>query len=331
MPYVATLAVVGLGLALTSGASAGPAGAGPGGSIYSVRDNGTDRRLVVQPQIPARSFIRSPGGRSIVYLYEVDGVLAYFAADVSGANPIRLTTARVVPNPPNGVAFSPDGRTIAFSAFEACGNVCQRFGLYLVDRDGSNLRFAADRAFDPSWAPDGRRIAYSGPAGIEVADIRTGDKKVISKPYSYSPLWSPRGDRIAYETSAGYATACTVAPDGSRKRCTHGRSFVSLVWSHDGRELAFKQISPSRLGTMDEYARHLRRFKPIDRRARPVAWSPDDTRLAYSFGADGEFDDVVNVMRIGTPRRAVLRVVYEPRTTLTDIRWRGHRITYIAG
>ncbi len=329
MRYIAVGAALALGLVLTRGAAvARPLDKGPAGSIYSVRDNGTDRRLVVQPQIPARSFVRSPGGRSIAYVQEVDGVQALFTADVSGSSPLRLT-------PPNmtGIweyAFSPNGRFIAFAARETCGNFCQpRLGLFLVDRDGGFLRFLADDSYDPSWSPDSHRIASDSPRGIVVTNIGSGASTVIATGYYvHSPIWSPRGDRIAYGTSReGYGAACTVAPDGSRKSCTHGRSFKWLVWSPDGRRLACKQVRPARLGIMDAYAHHLRRFAQINRTTRPVAWSPDGTRLAYVSGSSW---DAVRVKSVDGLHRAV-RVVYEPGSTLSDIRWRGHRISYIAG
>jgi len=330
MRYIAVGPALALGLVLTGGAAvARPLDKGPAGSIYSVRDNGTDRRLVAQPQIPARSFVRSPGGRSIAYVQQVDGIQALFAAGVSGSNPVRLT-------PPNvtGVwdfAFSPNDRFVTFAARETCGDICQpRVGLFLVDRDGGNLRFLAEGSYDPSWSPDSRRIASDSPRGILVTSIGSGATNVIAAGYYvHSPLWSPRGDRIAYGTSQeGYGAACTVTPAGSRKRCTHGRSFKWLVWAPDGRRLAFKQVRPARLGTMDAYARHLRRFAQIDRTTRPVALSPDGARLAYVAGYPW---DAVLVRSVEAPHRATARVVYEPGSTLSDIRWRGHRISYIAG
>ena len=328
MRYIAVGAAIGLGLVLTRGAAvAQPLDKGPAGSIYSVRDNGTDRRLVVQPQIPARSFVRSPGGRAIAYVQEVDGVQALFTADVSGSNPVRLT-------PPNmtGIweyAFSPNGRFIAFAARETCGDFCQpRLGLFLVDRDDGFLRFLADGSYDPSWSPDNHRVASDSPRGIVVTNISGASTVIATGYYVHSPIWSPRGDRIAYGTSReGYGAACTVAPDGSRKSCTRGRSFKWLVWSSDGRRLAFKQVRPARLGIMDAYARHLRRFAQINHTTRPVAWSPDGTRLAYVSGSRW---DAVRVRSVDGLHRAV-RVVYEPGSTLSDIRWRGQRISYIAG
>jgi hypothetical protein len=80
---------------------------------------------------------------------------------------------------------------------------------------------------------------------------------------------------------------------------------------------------------MDAYAGHLRRFRRMDRKVRPVAWSPDSRRLAFAFGLNGVFNDAINVMRIGAPRRAVQRLVREPNTLLTDIRWHRNRISYI--
>jgi Tol biopolymer transport system component len=336
MRYVTTIAAVALGLALTSGvAGASTTGQGPGGAIYSVRDDGTDLRLVAQPQIPARTFVRSPGGGSIAYVADVNGVSALFAADVTGANPVRLTPSTVEPQGA-GETISPDGRSVAFVGTGGCGDMCRRSGVFVVGRDGTNLRFLEEGARQPAWAPESHRLAYSGSNGVTVADLATGRTTVVGAPHGYSPRWAPRGDRIAYGvTLHGYAAACTVLADGSRQRCTHGYSFGSLVWAQDGRHIAFRQ-SNGRLGTMDAYARHLRRFsvftsKRLRWAARPVAWSPDGTRLAYSFGSsDYYFYGGVYVIRVVAPKKRALRVVRAPGPQyLSDIRWRGRRISYV--
>jgi Tol biopolymer transport system component len=336
MRYVTTFAAVALGLALASGvAGARATGQGPAGTIYSVRDDGTDLRLVAQPQIPARTFVRSPGGGSIAYVADVSGVSALFAADVTGANPVRLTPSTVEPQGA-GETISPDGRSVAFVGIGGCGDLCHRSGVFVVDRDGTNLRFLEEGAHQPAWAPDSHRISYSGSNGVTVADLATGRTTVVGEPHGYAPRWAPRGDRIAYGvTLHGYAAACTVQADGSRQRCTHGYSFGSLVWSQDGRQIAFRQ-SNGRLGTMDADARHLRRFAVFTSprhlgRARPVAWSPDGTRLAYSFSSsDYYFMDGIFVIRVATPKKRALRVVRASRLEyLTDVRWRGRRISYI--
>jgi Tol biopolymer transport system component len=317
-------------LFLTVAAPSSSSGEGPPGTLYSVRDDGKAHRTIVQPHIPSDTFIRSPGGRSILYDAQVEGVDALFAAELSGANPIRLTPASHRARMYPGTAMSPDGRRIAFSTLETCGTNCLGWGLYVVNRDSTGLRRIAEDGVEPSWAPDSRRLAYAGVNGIKVADTESGSTETIADGPSDAPIWAPRGERIAYGAQrGGYEVACTVNADGSRRRCTERRSFVSLVWSQDARRIAFKQVKPPRLGIMDAYAGHARRFRRTDRRVRPVALSPDGTRLAYAFGVYGTYDDVINVMRVGAPRRAVQRLVREPNTLLTDIRWRGRRISYI--
>lgn len=301
--------------------------------IYSVRDDGTDRQLIALPEPPVSSLVRSPGGRLILFTRQVDGVLALFAAERSGANAVRLTPPdihadAIVAGAFGGAAasFSPDGRTVAFTGYRgyACGlRVCPT--LYLVRRDGSDLRLVADGASEPSWAPDGRRLAYTRSPGVYVTEIQSGDTTQVGR--GNHPLWAPRGERIAYAaTIGGYGVACFVNADGSRKRCRHGHSLTWLVWSRNAKQVAFKQANPRLLGIVDADARHFRSLGN-HRGAHPVAWSPDGSRLAYSFGANGSF---VEVLRLAAPGRS-LRVVDERYPAVVDdIRWRGRRLSYVA-
>jgi Tol biopolymer transport system component len=300
--------------------------------IYSVRYDGHDHRVIAVPDPPLNYFIRSPGGRTILFLRQVgEERLALFAADSSGANPVRLTP----PEFPESVAlegspFSPDGRTIVFTGYTVCGWRCARYSLYLVGRDGTGLRLLASGATGPSWAPDSRRLAYMGSAGLYVTDIETGDTTHITKRYAYSPLWAPRGERIAYSaTIGGYGVACFVNSDGSRRRCIHGHSLTNLVWSRNALRVAFRQATPLRLGTVDAGAPHVRYLGNPRSMARPVAWSPDGTQIAFAFGSYGSYSEDIEVRTLKRPRRTV-RVVHEERSGLYDIRWRGNRISYVA-
>ena len=297
--------------------------------IYSVRDDGRDRRKIAVPDPPVDFLTRSPGGRSILFAREVDGVSALFAADRSGANAVRLTPPELSASFYPRTTFSPDGRTIAFSSFEQCSGQCSRWGLYVVGRDGSGLRRVAD-GHSPSWAPDSRRLAHDSDLGISVTDTRTGETILAARGNGHQSIWAPRGERIAYSAQIrGYGVACTVNADGSRNRCTRGHSFVSLVWSSDAKRIAFKQVTPIRLGVMDAGARHVRYLGNHGRTARPVAWSPEGKRLAFSFGAYGQFYDRVDVLRLDAPARSKT-VVDEPDSHLSDVRWRGRRISYVA-
>jgi len=297
-------------------------------AIYAVRSDGTGRILIAEPDPPVSHLARSPGGRSILFNEISDGDVTLFAAHLSGANAIRLTP-KGISAPFATAAFSPDGQTIAFTSFVPCGFRCARYTLHLVGRDGSGLRVLAEDSGWPSWSPDGIRLAYEGRNGISVLDLTTGQTKVVA-PRARGPSWAPRGERIAYYAEkGGYGVACFVDADGSHRVCTHGHSLTSLVWSRDGKRVAFRQATPRRLGIVDAYTGRVRLLGYRGRMARPAAWSPDGRRLAYWFGSYGSFSGKVFVLNVAEPRRP--RELFDERGAwLSDLRWRTGGLTFVA-
>ena len=317
----------------TSGATHAPYRA----AIYSIRDDGTERRLIARPEPAVPHLVRSPDGRSILYTREVDGLVALFAADTSGENEIRLTPPEMSTQIYPIGAFSPDGRLIAFTSLVECGYRCYEDGVYLVRRDGSGLRLLAENAAEPSWAPDSRRLVYGGArgtyggsSGIYVIDVESNRRTLVARGSSRAavatPLWAPRGERIAYTANIrGYGVACFVNADGSRRRCTGGHSLTWLLWSHDGKWVAFRQATPRRLGFVDPNARRVHYLGNHGRFAHPVAWSPKSRRLAFRV----EFPHYgsVRVLRIAAPKRS-FRVIDE-NNFVSDVRWHGRELSYV--
>lgn len=297
-------------------------------AIYAVRSDGSGRILIAEPDPPVSNLARSPGGRSILFNRTIDDDEALFAADLSGANAIRLT--------PKGVsasfaaaAFAPDGQSIAFTSHVVCGFRCARYKLHLVGRDGSGLRVLAEESGWPSWSPDGTRLAYDGRNGILVLDLRTGETTVVAQ-RAGGPTWAPRGERIAYYAEkGGYGVACFVDADGSDRVCTRGHSLTSLTWSRDGRRVAFRQATPRRLGIVNAHTARVRYLGYHGRMARPAAWAPDGRRLAYWFGSYGSFSGNVFVLNVAEPRRP-RKLFAERGAWLSDLRWRAGGLTYVA-
>src|SRR5207342_3458278 len=134
------------------------------------------------------------GGRRILFTRQVDDNLALFASDLSGANAVRLTPPDLQPSQyERSAAFAPDGHKVAFTSLVGCGFRCVHTKLWVIDADGGGLRQISDNASQPSWSPDGRRLAYSGPDGVYATDP-DGRQTTSIGPRGYRPVWAPRGN-----------------------------------------------------------------------------------------------------------------------------------------
>jgi Tol biopolymer transport system component len=99
--------------------------------------------------------------------------------------------------------WSPDGSRLAFDAANG-------FELYLVDRDGSNLRRLAEQGIygsEPIWSPDGRAIAYISTVADDVRELfimdgnGTNPRQLThgaANPFFHS--WTPDGGAVVYLT-----------------------------------------------------------------------------------------------------------------------------------
>ena len=116
---------------------------------------------------------------------------------------IRLKGLDEVLNP----AWSPDGRSVAFSALTGGFN-----DLFLYDLESSNLRRLTTDAFaelDPAWSPDGKQLAFStdrfttsldtlvaGRLRLAVMDVESGNVKEVggfADGKNISPQWTADG------------------------------------------------------------------------------------------------------------------------------------------
>jgi Tol biopolymer transport system component len=156
--------------------------------------------------------------------------------DADGSHLTRLTTTPSFDGDP---AISPDGSQIAFTS-ERDGNK----ELYVMNADGTDQRRltndggkVADMNVDevdenPSWSPDGRRIAFdsSRDGQFEIYSIQpdgTGLKRLTDRQsLDAAPAWSPDGKWIAFisdRANKNYRDIWVMNPDGGDvHRITHG-------------------------------------------------------------------------------------------------------------
>ena len=167
----------------------------------------------------------APDGRSIAFagLGEM-GTGAYrasvYVVDVATGAVRRVTTRPGTDEV--AIAWSPDSRRIAFAALPdgalpptptTVGETIQ--DIFVIDADGTNERDATSMPGperQPSWSPDGTRLAYlwyDGSAQRAMITTLTGPSDAPSSlmgPAAEQVAWSPDGAMLLYATGKGLAT-----------------------------------------------------------------------------------------------------------------------------
>jgi len=197
-----------------------------------------------------------------------------------------------------------------------------------MNADGSEvtcLTDSAERSNQPTWSPDGQRIAFvrrEEGDNLEIFAMNadgSGQVRLTALPFSLDsePAWSPDGSQIAFTSSQGSYMDMQVGrvtiyniyvinADGSGLTCLTGNNAggdtpssaaelneawnTSPSWSPDGQQIVFRS---NRDGDDEIYVmaadgsgqRNLTNHPASD--ADP-AWSPDGTRIAFVSDRDGD-------------------------------------------
>jgi len=216
--------------------------------------------------------------------------IAVMAADGSGRT--RLTN-----NLDYDPQFSPDGRLIAF----AREMYLSPTEILVMAADGSGLmRLTNNTTTDeqPSWSPDGERIAFSSrPDGnfeiyVMNADGSAQTRLTDDPAQDEQPSWSPDGRQIAFRSDRdGNAEIYVMGADGSAPtRVTNNPAFDSdPSWSPDGQQIAFRS---DRDGNAEIYVMGADGSAPTRLTNNPASdgdpsWSPDGQQIAFTSSRDG--------------------------------------------
>ena len=180
-------------------------------------------------------------------------------------------------------------------------------GLMLAGGDGRGaVRLAAPPDLslaDPSWSPDGARIAVDGvramsaapraPVGLYTVGARGGAPVRLPGGHGLvDPAWSPDGATLAAvrATRSGPRELVALpATGGVPRTLTSGALDADPAWSPDGTRLAFTRFEASGTQPIPRLmvaAADGTGARVVAAYAAQPAWSPDGTRIAFASTAD---------------------------------------------
>ena len=253
----------------------------------------------------------------ITFVSSRDGNAEIYVMDDDGGNQQGLTNDL---NDDRHPSWSPDGKRIAFSS-ERDGHPDVIPGwftseIYVMDADGGNPQNLTNNPSDdrnPSWSPDGKRIAFQSDRdndrdhNIEIyvmdADGSNPQNLTNNPTADYNPSWSPDGKRIVFSAvrEGHFKNNLDIteeiyvmdADGGNQQRLTENRKndwFPS--WSPDGERIAF---ASDRKGDFENFEIYVidadgsNQQKLTENRVYDwsPSWSPDGERIAFMSERDG--------------------------------------------
>jgi TolB protein len=204
--------------------------------------------------------------------------------------------------------------------------------VWSINADGTDLTrltHSPGPEFDPSWSPDGTKIAFRHERRDEseiwvMNSDGTGQRRLTA---GLSPAWSPDGSKIAYASPGeincppGRGPRCTgisiMNPDGSgQHRLPHTDGGEYPSWSPDGKRVAFNS---NLTGDHVMYIVQADGSKVVDLsrvgEGWQVDWSPDSRSIVFTSHRDhaDNYTDVYVMRPDGSAvRRLTHSVGYTP-------------------
>jgi Tol biopolymer transport system component len=262
--------------------------------------------------------------------YQGNGRIYLIGADGSGRRPLVSGASDL------GLAWSPDGRQLAFTA----GKERESFGkteIRIAAADGSGVRLLtrgpSHTASNPTWSPDGKRIAFDAWNYREERDSiyvinadGTGLRQLTRSGENVWLDWSPDGrwiafDRYIYTKAGDYtSTAALMAihADGTGlhriAKFIVGQQCICADWSPDSTKIAYQASTSlttknlSEIFVMNADGSGRRQLTHNRSRDENPDWSADGTRLAFYSERVGNAEIYV----IGADGKGVRRLTRDP-------------------
>ena len=181
-----------------------------------------------------------------------------WAVAIQGGTPKRITEAGKPPGGHGAPAWSPDGKRIAFTAYD----LSKSPEVWTIATDGSDVTLIAQHAFEFVYAPDGRSIYFTGSSkdlGYGVWNVQIDSNgRTLSNP---NKIFDPGATTIKHLSISG---------DGKRL------IYASLLQTSNLWSVSLLPVSQEAVGSPTALTRE------NTYRSTGPAFSPDGRRIAYS-------------------------------------------------
>ncbi len=251
---------------------------------------------------------------------------------------------------PQEPAWSRDGTRLAYAVEYTDTYYYGSFNTWAIHTawaDGSSAGSVttANNGFqgEPTWSPDGTKIAFSRDDGSGWVSlyVMNADGSAVTRltnsgtANDYEPAWSPDGTKIAFQRNrqGDFFEIYVMNADGSdtTRLTTSPNDDLEPVWSPDGSQLAF---TSSRAGTTNVWLMNADGSAPQNLTAALTgsfavdgspAWSPDGSQIVFVSTTCSPvcINDLYVVSRAGSGLRrlttdaGVQRPAWRPPTPLT--------------
>lgn len=258
----------------------------PGDVVYPqlfVAGAGNVARVALSPHTLLAAVSVAPDGSRLVYRVNRysdpsgEPPSDLYVAGAGGGHAVRITNSSRHDTLPQ---WSPDGRWIAYLSMPA--GTSGDFSIRLVKPDGSGNHavFQTPTTIDSlAWSPDSTSIAIASRRGtspaIGLIDVPTGAFRWL--PFTLgggAPAW--HGRRLAFVGPDGAVREADL--DGSNLRTLPPSAVDSVVWSGDGRRLAYvaRDGADAQVFVADADGTHPRNVSQLSGlNVTSVAWAPD--------------------------------------------------------
>jgi len=176
--------------------------------------------------------------------------LLIVGCDSGGSNSSNSSNGIEIGEPPDKIT---DGR-IAFTGRSDPSNSSQE--IYTIGTSGELNRVTNNDISDtqPTWSPDGNRIAFIREGEIHTIKPDGSDLKQVTDDGAGAPAWSPDGSRIAFESfrdGEAEDDIYTIKPDGSDlKQVTDDLMGVMTIFQRGRRMAAALRLPVFARGTL---------------------------------------------------------------------------------